>query len=85
MNTAFTNARAGKYSLTPGFAIFMDALARQSLERQQNRIRKRLAHVTKHFEHFIKFALEAVDEITQPQFLTKYPQEHQGKPCSSYV
>ena len=48
-------SKTGKYSLTP-----MDALARQSLERLQNRIRKRLDHVTKHFEHFIKFALETV-------------------------
>ena len=49
----------------------MDALARQSLERQQNCIGKRLAHVMKHFEHFIKFALEVMrlnDEITQLQF-----------------
>ena len=62
---------------------FMDALARESLERKQCRIRKRLAHVTKHFEHLIKFVLETVrlnDEITELQFLTKYPQEHQGKP-----
>ena len=75
--TAFTNARAGKYSLTPSFAVFK---CLQALER--------LTGIQEHFEHFIKSALETVtvrlsDEITELQFLTKYQQEHQGKLCAS--
>ena len=44
---SLTNERACKYSLTPSFAVFIDALARESLDRHHYRIRKRLNHVMK--------------------------------------